>query len=159
MVIHNPSSSGTTFTAPSVINSKQVELTCMVSDGTFTVSDSLTVTVQNTLSLDIVANAGPDQIVNENVKINLDGSNSFDPENQSLSFMWTQISGESVMIDSVDNDKTSFMSPTVANNEIKVLVFELRVYDDNNRDAYDIVIITVDPVNAPPTAEASAIQE
>ncbi len=159
MVIHNPSSSGTTFTAPSVINSKQVELTCMVSDGTFTVSDSLTVTVQNTLSLDIVANAGPDQIVNENVKINLDGSNSFDPENQSLSFMWTQISGESVMIDSVDNDEASFMSPTVANNEIKVLVFELRVYDDNNRDAYDIVIITVDPVNAPPTAEASAIQE
>ena len=159
MVIHNPSSSGTTFTAPSVINSKQVELTCMVFDGTFTVSDSLTVTVQNTLSLDIVANAGPDQIVNENVKINLDGSNSFDPENQSLSFMWTQISGESVMIDSENNDKTSFMSPTVANNEIKVLVFELRVYDDNNRDAYDIVIITVDPVNAPPTAEASAIQE
>jgi hypothetical protein len=159
MVIHNPSSSGTTFTAPSVINSKQVELTCMVSDGTFTVSDSLTVTVQNTLTLDIVANAGPDQIVNENVKINLDGSNSFDPENQSLSFMWTQISGESVMIDSENNDKASFMSPTVANNEIKVLVFELRVYDDNNRDAYDIVIITVDPVNAPPTAEASAIQE
>ncbi len=159
MVIHNPSSSGTTFTAPSVINSKQVELTCMVYDGTFTVSDSLTVTVQNTLSLDIVANAGPDQIVNENVKINLDGSNSFDPENQSLSFMWTQISGESVMIDSENNDKASFMSPTVANNEIKVLVFELRVYDDNNRDAYDIVIITVDPVNAPPTAEASAIQE
>jgi hypothetical protein len=159
LVIHNPSSSGTTFIAPSVITSKQVELTCMVSDGTFTVSDSLTVTVQNTLSLDIVANAGPDQIVNENVKINLDGSNSFDPENQSLSYMWTQISGESVTIDSVTNDKASFMSPTVANNEIKVLVFELRVYDDNNRDAFDIVIITVDPVNAPPTAEASAIQE
>jgi hypothetical protein len=159
LAIHNPSNPGTTFTAPSVINSKQVELTCSVSDGTFTVSDSLTVTVQNTLSLPIVANAGPDQIVNEKVTVNLDGSNSFDPENQPLSYMWTQTSGESVDIGSASSEKTSFMSPTVANNEIKVLVFELRVYDDNGREAFDTVVITVDPVNAPPTAEASAIQE
>jgi hypothetical protein len=159
LVLHNPSSPGTTFTAPSVVNSKQVELTCSVFDGTFTVSDSLTVTVENTLSLPIVANAGPDQIVNENVKVNLDGSNSFDPENQPLHYMWTQTSGESMVIDSSTNEKASFMSPTVANNEIKVLVFELRVYDDNEREAFDTVVITVDPVNAPPTAEASAIQE
>ena len=159
LAVHNPTSSGTTFTAPSVVNSKQVDLTCMVSDGTFTVSDSLTVTVQNTLSLDIVADAGPDQIVNEEVSINLDGSNSFDQENQPLSYMWTQISGEQVMIDSVDNVKASFVSPSVANNEIKVLTFELRVYDTNGRDAYDTVMITVDPINAPPTAEATAIQE
>jgi hypothetical protein len=159
LIVHNPSNPGTTFTAPSVVNEKQVELTCSVSDGTFTVSDSLTVTVQNTLSLPIVANAGPDQIVNEKVKVNLDGSNSFDPENQSLSYMWTQTSGESIIIDSTSSEKASFMSPTVANNEIKVLVFELRVYDDNEREAFDTVVITVDPVNAPPTAEASAIQE
>ena len=159
LAIHNPSNPGTTFTAPSVVNAKQVELTCSVSDGTFTVSDSLTVTVQNTLSLPIVANAGPDQIVNEKVKVNLDGSNSFDPENQSLSYMWTQTSGESIVIGSSSSEKASFMSPTVANNEIKVLVFELRVYDDNGREAFDTVVITVDPVNAPPTAEASAIQE
>ncbi|NIM26565.1 MAG: peptidase [Nitrosopumilaceae archaeon] len=158
LVIHNPSNPGTTFTAPSVVDSKQVELTCSVSDGTFTVSDSLTVTVQNTLSLSIVANAGPDQIVNEKVKVNLDGSASYDPENQSISYQWTQTSGESVVIDSSNSAKPSFMSPTVANNEIKVLVFELRVYDDNNREAFDTVIITVDPVNAPPVAEASAIQ-
>ncbi len=105
-----------------------------------------------------MANAGPDQIVNEKVKVNLDGSASYDPENQSISYQWTQTSGESVVIDSSNSAKPSFMSPTVANNEIKVLVFELRVYDDNNREAFDTVIITVDPVNAPPVAEASAIQ-
>jgi hypothetical protein len=157
--IHDTSNPGTTFTAPSVVNSKQIELTCSVSDGTFTVSDSLTVTVENTLSLPIVANAGPDQIVNEEVRINLDGSNSFDPENQPLSYMWTQTSGESVIIGSASNEKASIMSPSVTNNEIKVLVFELRVYDDNAREAFDTVVITVDPVNAPPTAKASAIQE
>ncbi|MCH7758144.1 MAG: peptidase [Thaumarchaeota archaeon] len=158
-LIHNPSNPGTTFTAPSVISPKQVELTCSVSDGTDTASDSLTVMVQNTLSLDIVANAGPDQIVNEKIKINLDGSQSFDPENQSLSYMWTQTSGETVIIRSESSVETSFTSPTVANNEVKVLVFELMVYDENGREAFDTVVITVDPVNAPPTAEASAIQE
>ena len=115
--------------------------------------------VQNTLSLDIVANAGPDQIVNEKVKITLDGSQSFDPENQSLSYIWIQISGETVMINSENSVMTTFTSPAVANNEIKVLVFELMVYDDNGREAFDTVMITVDPVNAPPIAEASAIQE
>jgi hypothetical protein len=159
LIIHNPSTPGTTFTAPSVVNAKQVTLTCSVSDGTFTASDSLIVTVQNTLSLDIVANAGPDRIVNENVKVTLDGSASYDPENQPISYMWTQTSGESVTLASADSVKPSFMSPTVANNEIKVLVFELRVYDANGREAFDTVIITVDPVNAPPTADASAIQE
>ena len=159
LVIHNPTSPGTTFTAPSVVEGKQVELTCSVSDGTFTVSDSLTVTVQNTLSLPIIADAGPDQIVNEKVKVNLDGSGSYDQENQPLSYMWTQTSGEEVILDSADGIKPSFMSPTVANNEIKVLVFELRVYDEHGREAFDTVIITVDPVNAPPVAEASAIQE
>jgi len=158
-LIHNPSNPSTTFTAPSVVNSKQVELTCSVSDGTVTASDSLIVMVQNTLSLDIVANAGPDQIVNEKVKITLDGSQSFDPENQPLSYIWTQTSGEAVMINSENSVMTSFTSPTVANNEIKILVFELMVYDDNGREAFDTVVITADPVNAPPIAEASAIQE
>ena len=157
--IHNPTSAGSTFMTPSVVNSNQVTLTCSVSDGIFAVSDSLTVTVQNTLSLPIIADAGPDQIVNEKVKIGLDGTASYDQENQVLSYMWTQLSGESVILASADAVEASFMSPTVANNEIKVLVYELRVYDDYGREAFDSVIITVDPVNAPPTAEASAIQE
>ena len=158
LMIDIPTNPGTTFTAPSVVNDKQIELTCVVSDGTFTVSDSLTVTVRNTLTLPIVADAGPDRIVNEKIKVNLDGSASHDPENQPLHYHWTQTSGETVNLDSPNTVKPSFTSPTVANGEIKVLVFELRVYDDNGREAFDTVIITVDPVNAPPVADASAIQ-
>ena len=154
-----PSNPGSTFMAPSVVDSKNIELTCSVSDGVFTVSDSLTLTVQNTLSMPIAANAGPDQIVNEKVKVSLDGSESFDPENQIMYYSWTQTSGESVIIDSATSVTPSFKSPTVANNEIKVLVFELKVYDDYGRESFDTVVITVDPVNAPPTADATAIQE
>ena len=158
LVIDMQSSPGTTFTAPSVVNDKKIELTCSVSDGTYTVSDRLTVTIRNTLTLPIVADAGPDRIINEQVKTTLDGSASYDPENQPIYYQWTQISGESVTLDSSDKVNPTFMSPTVANNEIKVLTFELRVYDDYGRESFDTVIITVDPVNAPPVADASAIQ-
>jgi hypothetical protein len=159
LVFDTPTNPGSTFIAPSVVDSKNIVLTCSVSDGMFTVSDSLTLTVQNTLTIQIIADAGPDQIVNEKVKVSLDGSNTIDPENQTLSFMWTQTSGESVILDSASSVQPSFTSPIVANDEIKVLVFELKVFDDYGRESFDTVVITVDPVNAPPTADASAIQE
>ena len=159
LVLDDPTNPATTFTAPSVVKGKQVVLTCSVSDGLFTVSDSLTVTIQNTLTMPIVADAGPDQIVDEEVNITLDGSDSFDPEGQVLYYSWTQTSGETVTLVNADQVKASFTSPTVANGEVKVLVFELRVYDDYGRESFDTVIITVDPVNAPPTVNASATQE
>ena len=144
--------------SPSVVSDETFTMTCAVSDGELTSTDSMNLTVRNTLSLDIIANAGPDRIVNEKVKVNLDGTKSYDPENQSISYEWTQISGETVTLSSTTSVTPSFTSPTVANGEIKVLTFELRVYDDNGREAVDTVVITVDPINAPPEAFASAIQ-
>ena len=116
------------------------------------------VTVVNTLNLDIVADAGEDRIVNENVKVSLDGSASYDPEEQNLSYRWTQVSGETVTLSSATTTTPSFTSPVVANGEIKVLTFELKVYDDNGRSAVDTVTVTVDPVNSSPEATASARQ-
>ncbi len=110
------------------------------------------------MNLPIVADAGADQIVNEHVTVSLDGSKSNDPENQKLSYMWTQVSGEPVVLSSMSSITPSFTSPTVANGDVKVLVFELKVFDNNNREGVDTVTITVDPVNASPTAKASAKQ-
>ena len=143
---------------PNVVGDSTMTFTCTVTDGTYFASDSVNVLVLNTISEDIVADAGLDKIVNENVKVSLDASNSHDPENQSLSFKWIQISGESVMLSSASSMNLSFTSPIVNNNEIKVLTFELKVSDDNGRSDTDTVIITVDPVNSPPEASASARQ-
>jgi len=158
VVIVSSEGSKVSIKSPSVVSDKTYTMTCTVSDGEFSTSDSMNLTVRNTLSLDIVADAGIDRIVNENVKINLDGSKSHDPENQNISYAWTQVSGESVRLSSVTAVTPSFTSPIVANGEIKVLTFELRVYDNNGRDAVDTVTITVDPINSPPEASASAKQ-
>jgi len=153
------SSSGkTTVTTPNVVKDTEITLTCTVSDDTLNASDSLALTVKNILNQDIIADAGNDRIVNENIGISLDGTDSNDPENQSLTFAWTQISGEHVKLSSNSSMTPSFTSPSVSNNEIKVLVFELKVFDDNGIQAIDTVKITVDPINSPPEATASAKQ-
>ncbi len=157
-VIAQSSNPDTTVTVPHVVADTTITFTCTVSDGTYSSSDSMDILVKNTLSMDIIANAGIDKIVNEHVKVSLDGSKSHDPEEQQVSFKWTQLSGESVKLSSTSNIATSFTSPTVNNNEVKVLTFELKVYDGNGRSSVDTVVITVDPVNSPPEASASAKQ-
>jgi hypothetical protein len=148
----------TTIQIPSVLNDQPITMTCTASDGRLSGSDSMVINVNNVLNLAIIADAGADQTVNENVPIALDGSNSSDPENQKLSYMWTQLSGEAVTLSSPSSVTPSFTSPVVANGEVKVLTFELRVYDDNGREDTDSVTITVDPLNSPPEAIASAKQ-
>ncbi|MCH9657603.1 peptidase [archaeon] len=157
-IIEQSGNSVTMVGIPNVVGDKIITFTCTVSDGSFSSSDSMDILIKNTLSLDIISNAGVDQIVNENVRVSMDGSNSYDPENQPLSYLWTQLSGESVTLSSSTTMSPTFTSPTVDNNEIKILTFEFKVYDDNGRESTDIVTITVDPVNSPPQALASAIQ-
>ena len=154
----NPNSSTLSFVAPSVVKTSVLEFECTVTDGTLSSSDTVNVTVHNTLTLDIVADAGDDRIVDENQTLSLDGSGSHDPENQPLNYSWVQLSGESVSLSSTSSITPSFTSPSVANGEIKVLTFELTVSDDNNRSDSDTVTITVDPINAPPQATATAKQ-
>lgn len=156
--IEQPASSKTMVKIPNVVRDSTMTFTCSVSDGTYSASDSMNILVRNVFSADIIADAGLDRIVNENVKISLDGSKSHDPENQELYFQWTQLSGEKVKLSSKTSMNPSFTSPIVKNNEIKVLTFELKVFDDNGRESTDTVVITVDPVNSPPEASASARQ-
>lgn len=157
-VIADKTSASTTVTLPHTTKNETITMTCSASDGRLTGSDSMKINVVNVLNLPIIADAGPDQIVDENVKISLDGSKSNDPEGQTLSYMWKQVSGESVVLSSTTSTNPSFTSPTVANGEVKVLVFELKVYDNNDRASTDTVTITVDPINAPPKATATAKQ-
>ncbi len=158
VVIADVASANTTVQLPATIKDMVITMTCTGTDGKLSSSDSMMINVANVLNQPIVADAGPDQIVNEHVPVSLDGSKSSDPEQQVLSYMWTQVSGEPVVLSSVSSVTPSFTSPTVANGEVKVLVFELKVFDNNGRESVDSVTITVDPLNAPPQAFASAKQ-
>jgi hypothetical protein len=154
----NSNNSILSFVTPTVVKTTILDFECTVTDGSLSNSDTVNVTVYNTLTLDIIADAGDDRIINENKFISLDGSASYDPENQPLKYSWTQLSGESVSLDNTNNITPNFTSPFVENGEIKILTFELTVFDNNGRVDSDTVTITVDPINAPPEATVTARQ-
>lgn len=147
-----------TFKTFNVVSDTTVTMTCSVSDGEFSASDSMQLTVTNILSLDIIADAGPDRMVNENVRVFLDGRNSYDQENQEIFFTWKQIGGEPTELSNTSSKIPYIITPIVENTKVKVLTFELTVNDKNGRTAVDTVTLTVDPINSPPKATASARQ-
>ena len=87
-----------------------------------------------------IANAGVDTSVNEGALVQLDGSGSFDSDNNQLTFSWLQTSGPAVILSGADTAQPTFIAPTVTSSTI--FTFELRV-NDGLAFASDTVAITV----------------
>ncbi len=99
-----------------------------------------TVTILDLTDLPPVANAGPDQSVNQGVLITLDGSGSSDSGGDPLSFSCTQIVGTTITLSSDSIANPTFTTPPI---EFPiVLTFQLTV-NDGTFDVQDIVHIFV----------------
>jgi hypothetical protein len=105
------------------------------------------------------ANAGDDQGVNEGDTVSLSGSGS-DPDNNSLTFFWSQSGGSPVTIvpDPVDSSKATFTAPQVFCGGDEV-VMTLTADDGYGGIATDDVSINVANVNHLPTADAGLNQD
>ena len=88
-----------------------------------------------------VANAGPDQTINEGSLVNLDGSASSDPDSDPLIFTWTQTAGPSVTLSDPSSATPIFTAPQVSTST--VLTFQLVVNDGTLDSSPDTVNITV----------------
>lgn len=98
------------------------------------------------------ANAGADLAVDEQSTVALIGSGS-DTDGSLASYQWTQIGGELVTLESENTSSASFLAPELL--ESSVLSFRLTVTDNKGATGTDDVTITVNPVNALPTVDAS----
>jgi len=88
-----------------------------------------------------VANAGPDQIVNERSDVNLSGLGSSDPDGDALAYSWKQTRGPTVELRDAHSATPSFKAPSV--DEEIVLTFELTVSDPFGAKSTDSVNIKV----------------
>ncbi len=142
-----------TFTAPSSAATLTFSLT-VTAGGKTSTADTVTITVQ--ASTAPTANAGADQTVTAGTTVTLDGSASSDPENQALTYAWTQTAGTTVTLSSATAIRPTFTAPSgVTSNE--TLTFSLTVTDPGGlASAADALTVTVKPVDRPPTAEAGA---
>lgn len=104
-----------------------------------TSTDSVTVAVVMADNVPPFANAGENQILRGGEVAVLDGSGSFDPDDDELSFAWVQTSGPQVDLEDADTATPSFAAP----NEDAELEFELTTDDGKGHTDADSVTVTV----------------
>jgi len=69
-----------------------------------------------------VADAGPDQQVYRNVAVILDGSGSYDPDGDPLTYRWSQVTGTPVTLNGTQSPETSFVSSEPGGLEFRLAV-------------------------------------
>ena len=155
--INNASSSTPSFT-PDL--SGAYRLTLEVSDGTTNESDQVNISVYPASSTNAppVADAGSNLISSLSDSPILDGTASYDPDGDPLSYDWTffRVPSNSTLVDSdiVDFDtSTPQFSPDVTGAYILFLVV-----DDGIDTSFDAVLVRVNNANSAPTADAGANQ-
>ncbi|MBW2491845.1 MAG: PKD domain-containing protein [Deltaproteobacteria bacterium] len=104
-----------------------------------------------------IANAGPDQIVNEGQVVLLNGSNSTDSDDGIAFYHWVQIGGSRVSLSDPDIKQPTFSTPDVG-PEGDALTFELTVIDNNGNQGKDVCVVNVTWQNEPPLANAGIDQ-
>jgi K319-like protein len=65
-----------------------------------------------------IADAGSSRIVTSGKNVTLDGSNSNDPDGDSLNYYWYQIGGQNVSLSDISIANPTFIAPKVANPTI-----------------------------------------
>jgi len=157
--LSNPRAIRLTFTSPSVAGGKLKSLRFKLTVTDYGGSkDTDTIVVNVTGENDPPrADAGPDQNVDEETTVTLNGSNSSDPDDGIASYQWIQIAGPSVSLSNPQAVQSTFLAPNVEPKGLS-FIFELTVTDYDSLQSTDTTIVNVIWLNDPPTANAGVDQ-
>jgi phosphatidylserine/phosphatidylglycerophosphate/cardiolipin synthase-like enzyme len=141
--LSNSFSSSPSFVAPMVNGSGALlKFRLDVNDGKgLSSSDTVNITVKN-INQAPIANAGPNRDEPENTTVYLNGTASYDPDFDTLSYSWRQLGGPTVALSNPTNAIASFTSPGVGPSGA-ALVFELKVDDGNEGNSTAAVTVNV----------------
>jgi len=97
-----------------------------------------------------VAIAGASQSVSAGANVTLDGNQSNDPNNDSLTFAWSQTSGPNVFLNNANSAIATFSAPSLTSDSM--LQFQLTVADPGGLSASASTTVTVTRTVAPPVS-------
>ncbi len=99
------------------------------------------------------ANAGPDQRATVGTRFTLDGSDSSDPDDDTLTYAWTQGMGPKVSLSGANTSSASFIVPSTSGP----ITFSLMVTDPDGLSDTDLVTLTA--VSTPPPPPVTSWQD
>jgi subtilisin family serine protease len=148
--------SSASFTAPELTSDAQLSFQVSVSDGTAAaVTASVNVTVLAVAPVNDAPNAvvapvtGPQPV---DSVVELDASESSDPDGDTLSFSWSQVSGPAVSLTNANQAVASFVVPAI--DVTADAVFAVTVSDGVATDTAEVTV-TLEGANTPPNADAN----
>ncbi len=149
-ILNDSTSPAPEFTAPFVSENTTFTITLIVSDGTNESDPSEVKITVLQINHPPVADAGENLNYVEGSSVSLDGSNSFDPDSDAISFKWISLDG--IILFNNTSAYPSFILPQVTTNTN--YRFTLVVNDAAVNSPTDTVIITAVQVNKKPVAFA-----
>lgn len=144
VAISNDTSAQASFTAPVASNDTKLNFIVTVTDSAGATSTrQVEVTVKNAPPVAAVAQAAI--TAQSGTTVTLDASSSTDPENDSLSYQWTQVGGSSVQVTISNNTsaQASFTAPTV--NSDTTINLQVTVTDAAGNSNSTQVTATIQP--------------
>ncbi|MBN4080535.1 hypothetical protein JYT31_02615 [Beggiatoa alba] len=124
------------FTAPELLSDETLVFQLVVNNS-LSATTNVTIVADNDLPLSIT---GADQSAEKKTTVILNGSASSDPENQTLTFLWTQTAGTTVTLSNTTAEQPQFVAPNV---DPQNLTFQLIVNDGVNNSLAATVNVAV----------------
>jgi hypothetical protein len=118
-------------------------------NGNLKAVDTCVVNVESWVNSPPIADAGPDQEVNEQDMVTLDGSGSMDWDDGICSYLWTQTAGTPAALSDTLAAKPTFYAPEVESDG-EVLVFALTVTDEGGLKSTDNCSVKVHQITPEP---------
>ena len=141
------------FNVPTVLVTSIVtlRLTVVDNEGATGFAEGNVIIEATTSNNSPTANAGTDQIVLVGESVTLSGT-GFDADGDPLTYQWVRVGGPAVALNGANLPQATFTAPDVSS--ISDITFELVVTDDKGASGSDQIIVTVEPLNQAPVADA-----
>jgi hypothetical protein len=169
--LDNPSLFSGTLTGatPSIVipNSPGTYTVQLTATDPFPISQkkSVPVYVKSNNQAPVVQAASPASTVTSGANVMLDGTQSYDPDGDPISYQWIQTGGPAVTLTNSTTSQPSFTSPQVTYPSTATLTFQLTATDQpsstvcgGSLSSTATVNVTVEGLNHPPVANAGQAQ-